>query len=340
VSVKIAANQLPGSLKKNLLPCYLVTGDEPLLVQEALDAVRAAARERGFTARELHVAAAGFDWQAVAATAGNLSLFAERRVIELRLPTGKPGREGSEAIVELAGRLGDDLLLIVVAPKLDRQSLSARWVEALDRHGAVVTVYPVERDALPAWVEARMRRLGLAPAADAVALIVERVEGNLLAADQEVEKLRLLLGEGPVTAADVERAVADSSRYDVFKLVEAALIGDAQRALRILAGLRAEGVEPPSVVGALARELRVLAKLAHARETGADPGAILRRERVWPSRERQLRAALRRHAGRGVLDLLKLARTVDAAVRGRLETDPWQLATELVYGVAAGRRAA
>ncbi|HLT92020.1 MAG TPA: DNA polymerase III subunit delta [Woeseiaceae bacterium] len=340
MSVKIAASQLTASLKKNLLPCYLVTGDEPLLAQEALDAVRAAARERGFTQREVHVAETGFDWRALGASAGNLSLFAERRLLELRLPTGKPGRDGSAAIVELVERLGDDLLLLVAAPRLDRQASAARWVEALGQRGAVVTVQPVELGALPAWIEARMRRAGLVPQADAVALVADRVEGNLLAADQEIEKLRLLLGEGPVTAADVERAVADSSRYDVFKLVDAALAGDAARALRILSGLRAEGVEPPPIAGALARELRVLAKLAHAAASRGDLGAVLRRERVWPSRERQLRAALARHSVRRLHDLVKLARAVDTAVRGRLDADPWQVATELVYGLAAGSRKA
>ncbi|HEX7062384.1 MAG TPA: DNA polymerase III subunit delta [Woeseiaceae bacterium] len=335
--MKIAAKALPASLKNTLLPCYLVTGDEPLLVQEAQDAVRAAARERGFGAREVHVAEGGFDWQALAAAAGSLSLFAERRLLELRLPTGKPGRDGSAAIVDLVARLDDDLLLLVAAPKLERGGQGARWVEAIAERGAIVTVYPVERAALPGWIAARMRRHGLAPDNDALALLAERVEGNLLAADQEIEKLRLLLGEGRVTAADVVRAVADSSRYDVFELTDAVLTGDAGRALRILAGLKAEGVEPPLVIWAMARELRLLAKLAHARECGGDERAVLRRERMWPAREQALRNCLRRHRAADLHRQLQLARSTDAAMRGRLGVDPWQLATDLVYGLAANR---
>ncbi|HZD53613.1 MAG TPA: DNA polymerase III subunit delta [Woeseiaceae bacterium] len=337
--MKITPGQLPAALNERLLSCYFVTGDEHLLVQEALDAVRATARHRGFTAREIHVAGPGFDWQALAASAGNLSLFAERRILELRLPTGKPGRDGSAAIIALLEKLGDDLVFVVSAPKLDRTALSAKWVEALDACGGVVQVWPVDARELPAWIGARMRRGGLLPDREAVAMIAERVEGNLLAAHQEVEKLGLLLGEGRVTGADVERAVADSSRYDVFKLTDAAVAGDAGRALRILGGLREEGVEPPLIVWALARELRVLAKLAHEVAAGIDLGVAMRKARVWQSRQGVLRASIRRHAPDDFYRLLKLARQIDAATRGRLDVDPWQLAMELVFDLATGRRA-
>ncbi|MCB1845531.1 MAG: DNA polymerase III subunit delta, partial [Halioglobus sp.] len=237
--MKIPANQLKPRLQKSLLPCYLVTGDEPLLVLEALDSIRASARERGFTTRDLFVATTGFDWNQLSAAGGNLSLFADKRIIELRLPTGKPGRDGSAAIADLTGNLDDDLLLVVSGPKLDKNSGSAKWVKALTAAGAHVEVWPVNRGELPAWINARMKAAGLLPDRDAVRLIADRVEGNLLAAQQEVEKLRLLLGEGQVTLDQVQRAVADSSRYDVYKLVDAAVSGDVQRAIRILGGVRA-----------------------------------------------------------------------------------------------------
>lgn len=335
--MNIAPNQLRTALKKTLLPCYFVTGDEHLLVQEAQDAIRAAARERGFGAREVHVAAQGFRWGELADAAGSLSLFADRRLLELKLPTGKPGREGSAAIVELLARMGDDLVFLVSAPKLDRQAMSAKWVKELGERGGIVQVWPIDFKDLPKWIDGRMRGAGLVPDAEAVRLIADRVEGNLLAADQEIEKLRLLLGEGPVSGTDVDEAVADSSRFDVFKLTDAALTGDAARALRILGGLREEGVEPPLVIWALARELRTLARLAEKVSAGVPLGAAMQKERVWRSREVVLRAAVARHTARDLYRLLKLARQVDAAMRGRLAADPWQLATELVYGLATGK---
>lgn len=335
--MNISPNQLETALKKKLLPCYFVTGDEHLLVQEAQDAIRAAARESGFGAREVHVAGPGFRWDELAAAASSLSLFADKRLLELRLPTGKPGRDGSTAIVDLIGKMGEDLVFVVIAPKLDRKAMTAKWVQELGARGAIVQVWPVDRRDLPKWVDGRMRRAGLVPDDEAVRLIADRVEGNLLAADQEIEKLRLLLGEGPVGGTDVDQAVADSSRYDVFKLTDAALAGDAARALRILGGLREEGTEPPLVIWALARELRTLARLAESVAGGTPLGAAMQKLRVWRNREGLMRACVARHTPADLYRLLQLARQVDAAMRGRLAADPWQLATELVYGLAAGK---
>jgi DNA polymerase III subunit delta len=335
--VNVSPNQLTTALKKNLLPCYFVTGDEHLLVQEALDAIRAAARERGFGAREVHVASPGFRWEELAAAAGSLSLFADKRLLELKLPTGKPGRDGSAAIVDLLGKMGDDLVFVVTAPRLDKKAMTAKWVQELGARGGIVQVWPVDVRELPKWIAGRMRRVGLVPDEDAVRLIADRVEGNLLAADQEIEKLRLLLGEGRVSGVDVDEAVADSSRYDVYKLTDAAVAGDAARALRILGGLREEGIEPPLVVWALARELRVLARLAASVASGAGLAAAMQKERVWRNRERIVRACVARHTPGDLYRLLQLARKVDAAMRGRLTADPWQVAAELVYGLASGR---
>ena len=290
--MKISANHLPAQLNKSLVPCYLVTGDEPLLVQEALDAIRGAAREQGFSARELFVQATGFDWGELANTGGNLSLFAERRIIELRLPTGKPGLRGGAAIAEFAANDEPDILFLVSAPKLDRSGEAARWVKAIDAAGGVVQVWPVSPRDLPGWIQARMKRVGLAPDRDAVRLIADRVEGNLLAADQEIEKLRLLHGAGAVTAADIEHAVVDSSRYDVYKLVDAAVGGDARRALRVLAGVRTEGVEPVIVIWALTREIRMLAGLADSIRHGADLSGAMRQARVWQNRQGLVRACM------------------------------------------------
>ncbi len=339
--MKIAANQLTSHLKKSLLPCYLVTGDEHLLVQEALDAIRARARELGFGSRELFVQTTGFDWGELGRAGGNLSLFAEKRIIELRLPTGKPGVKGSAAIAEFTADAGDDLMFIVSAPKLDRSSQNAKWVKALDAAGAVTQVWPVGLRELPAWINERMKQLGLQPDRDAVRLIADRVEGNLLAAQQEIEKLRLLHGEGPVTAKDADAAVADSSRFDVYKLVDAAVGGNAARAVRILGGVRTEGVEPVIVMWALTRELRMLAGLSDNLRAGMDLSSSMRKAGVWQNREALVRACIGRHQGTEFYAMLQLARRADAAAKGQLRVDPWQLAMQLVLDLAgAGVRAA
>jgi DNA polymerase-3 subunit delta len=334
--VKISANQLNSHLTNSLLPCYLVTGDEPLLVQEALDSIRAAARKQDFGSRELYIATTGFDWADLRSAAGNLSLFAEKRIIELRLPTGKPGVKGGATIIEMTEKAGDDLLFVVSTPKLDRSGAASKWVKALDAAGGQCQVWPPALRELPAWINARMKDAGLQPDGDAVRLIADRVEGNLLAAQQEIEKLRLLHGEGTITAADVESAVADSSRFDVYKLVDAAVAGDAARAVRILAGIRTEGVEPVIVMWALTRELRTLARLADSVQSGVDLSSGFRKAGVWQSRQGLVRACIGRHQAADFYRLIQLARDADAAAKGQLRADPWQLARQIVLDIAMG----
>ena len=339
--MKIRANQLSSHLKKNLASCYLVSGDEHLLVAEALDAIRSAARERGFTSRESYVATTGFDWAQLRNASANLSLFAEKRIIELRLPTGKPGTVGSKAILELVDQIDSELLLIVSAPKLDRGTASSKWAKSLEASGVSTEIWPIGVRELPAWIADRMKSSGLQPDRDAVALIADRIEGNLLAAGQEIEKLRLLLGEGPVTANDVSNAVANSSRYDVYKLADAALAGDAKRAIKILGGLQAEGVEPVIVVWALTRELRTLASLVDAIRQGEDLGSAMQKARVWSNRQALIRSCVGRHQSGTFHQLLKAAGKADQAAKGQLRFDPWQITTDIVLGLALpGRKAA
>lgn len=338
--MKISANQLEPHLSKSLLPCYLVTGDEPLLVQESLDRIRRAAREDGFGSRELYVATSGFEWSDLAGAGGNLSLFAEKRIIELRLPTGKPGVKGAAAIVDMISGVADDLLFLVSAPKLDRGAQNSKWAKALESAGALVQVWPVALRELPGWIQRRMRDAGLQPDRDAIELIADRVEGNLLAAQQEIEKLRLLHGEGAVSAADVDAAVADSSRFDVYKLVDAAVAGNAARAIRILSGVRTEGVEPVIVMWALTREIRILAGLADALRDGTELGVAMRKARVWQNRQGLVRACVGRHTARDFYRLLKQLRQADAAAKGQLRADPWQLASDIVLVLASGSRQA
>lgn len=338
--MKIQANQLSSHLQKSLASCYLVTGDEHLLVAEALDSIRAAARQRGFTSRDLHVATTGFDWVQLRDSSSNLSLFAEQRIVELRLPTGKPGRVGGQAIVDLVEQVGPDLLLIVSAAKLDRSGQSSKWAKTLESNGVCIPIWPVGVRELPGWIAERMHGAGLLPDRGAVALIADRVEGNLLAAGQEIEKLRLLLGEGKVSADDVSSAVANSSRFDVFKLADAALGGDAKRAIKILNGLRAEGVEPVIVVWSLTRELRTLASLADAIGSGMDLASGMQKAGVWRNRQALIRSCVGRHQPRDFHRLLKAAASADQAAKGQLRADPWALVTDIVLGLSLNRRRA
>jgi DNA polymerase-3 subunit delta len=302
--LKIRANQLSSHLKKSLAPCYLVTGDEHLLVSEALDAIRDAAKARGFGNRELHVATTGFDWVQLTASTGNMSLFAEQRII------------------------------VVTGPKLDRGSTNAKWAKTLDQKGVSLPVWPITPRELPGWIANRMRQAGLQPDRDAVAMIADRVEGNLLAAGQEIEKLRLLLGEGKVTAEDVNDAVANSSRYDVYGLADAAIAGDASRAVRILGGLKAEGVEPVIVMWALTRELRTLATLDDAVRQGTDLGSAMQSARVWNNRQGLMRSCIGRHQHGDFHRMLKASGRADAAAKGQRYGDPWQMAADIVIGMA------
>ena len=338
--MKIQANQLQSHLQKNLAPCYLVTGDEHLLVAEALDAIRRAAKRQGFTSRDLHIATTGFDWNSLRDSTSNLSLFAEQRIVELRLPTGKPGRVGSQAIVDLIEQTGSDLMLIVVAPKLDRNGQSAKWTKAIESAGVNLTIWPVGPRELPGWIAERMRQAGLQPDRDAVAIIADRVEGNLLAAGQEIEKLRLLHGEGAVSAEDVSTAVANSSRFDVFKLVDAALAGDAKRAVKVLAGLQAEGVEPVIIVWALTRELRTLANLADVMSGGIDLANGMQKVGVWRNRQALVRSCVARHQSGDFHRLLKATGRADQAAKGQVQADVWQVVTPIVLELAMGRRRA
>lgn len=332
--MKIQGNQLSSHLLKSLAPCYLITGDEHLLVAEALDSVREAARAKGFTSRELHVATSGFDWSSLTASTGNLSLFAEQRIVELRLPTGKPGKTGGQAIVDLVEQSGPDLLFIVTGPKLDKSSSASKWAKTIDKKGVSLPIWPIGVRELPNWIANRMRNTGLQPDREAVAIIADRVEGNLLAAQQEIEKLRLILGEGKVSAAAVNDAVANNSRFDVYKLADAALAGDARRSIKILGGLRAEGVEPVIVMWALTRELRTLATLDDVVRQGGDLGSAMQKSGVWRNRQGLVRHCIGRHQHGDFHKMLKASGRADAAAKGQRAGNPWQMATDVVVSLA------
>ena len=273
--MKLTSDSLATHLAQRLLPAYLISGDEPLLSGEAADAVRARARAAGFSERELHFIERASDWDEVRASAGNLSLFGSRRLVEIRLASARPGAAGNAALVALLEARDPDLLLLVMAPRLDREAQSADWVRAIETHGAWLAVWPVEAGRLVDWLRGRCHKLGLEASAESLELLAARTEGNLLAAHQELSKLAwLLAADGAVTADTVLASVADSARFDVFQLGEAVLLGETTRALRMLAGLRAEGTEATLALWALTRALR---DLWTAHSEGAAPPAWQRR---------------------------------------------------------------
>jgi DNA polymerase-3 subunit delta len=314
--------QLENHLTNQLSPCYLISGDEPLLVQECADAIRSAAREAGCTERQrIHIASKD-DWLELKHAAGALSLFADRKLIEIQLPSGKPGTEGSKAIQEYLGSEPEDVLLIV-SGRIDKQSQKSKWHLALDSAGVVVPIWPVSPGELSGET-------------DAVALLAERLEGNLLAAAQEIEKLRLLHGEQVITAAMIADTVSDNARYDAFRLVDVALSGDARGAVRTLRGLRSEAIQPPVLLWAVSREVRLLADLKRDVVGGASVNSALDRRGVWRNRQSLVRSAINRLSGRDLAQMQALSFQVDGASKGFLSGEPWSLLETLVVVMAQG----
>ena len=311
--MKLTPDSLATHLARTLLPAYLISGDEPLLAGEAADAVRTRAREAGFSEREVHFIERASDWDAVRAASANLSLFGTRRVLEVRLASAKPGAAGAATLMALLAADDRDTLFLILTPRLDREAQAAEWVRRLDSRGGWVQIWPVEAEKLPAWLAARCRKLGLEPDTEALELLAARTEGNLLAAQQELAKLALLAPAGRLTPEVVLASVADSARFDVFQLGEAVLAGDTARALRMLAGLRAEGTEATLVLWALTRALR---DLWSARSGGAAVPA-------WRRRGAALALAAKRAPALPFAALAARAARADRVLKGRLPGEPW-----------------
>lgn len=317
-----------------LAPVYLIAGEEHLLLLEAADALRARARELGYAEREILDAEAHFDWDALAQAGAAMSLFASRKLIDLRLPTGKPGKDGSAAIVEYCERPPPDNVLLITCTQWSKAQEGA-WVAAIERVGVFVPVWPLKAEELPDWIAQRMASRGLRPERAAIEALAERVEGNSLAAAQEIDKLALLQGSAPLDAATLEDLVADSARYDVFKLVEAAFAGGAERALRILDGLRAEGEQIPALMGWVLNQLQLIARLA----ANSNLNAAFRNERIWPAREALYRKALGRADRRHWDACLVQAARIDRLSKGRDQGDAWTEFERLLLAIAQPRAA-
>ena len=331
--MQLRAEGLAAHLGKGLARIYTVHGDEPLLAQEAADQIRAAAKAQGFGERQIFtVAGAYFDWAPVLAAAQAMSLFAERQFIEIRIPGGKPGKDGSEALQRYAEAAPDDVLTLVTLPRLDKTQLNSAWFTALDGNGVSVRVEPVERRLLPAWLAQRLKAQGQSvPEGEdgqkALAFFADRVEGNLLAAHQELQKLALLHPRGELALADIEAAVLDVARFDVFKLSEAVLAGHVPRLLRMLDGLEAEGEAAVLVHWNLAEDARALARVRAALDAGRPLPMAMREARVWGAKERLVERIAPRLDSTQAGALVQAAQVCDGLVKGLRHpdwpSDPW-----------------
>jgi DNA polymerase III subunit delta len=341
--MQLSAAQLSAHLDKGLKPLYTLHGDEPLLVQEAADAIRAAARTQGYSERTVHtVAGAHFDWSEVLAAGGSLSLFADKQIVEVRIPSGKPGKEGSTALQQLAQNAQgyDSILTLVLLPKLDRMARSAAWFTALESNGVAMQFDPVERSALPQWIAQRLARQGQRVVSGdegqrTLQFFADRIEGNLLAAHQEIQKLALLYPEGELGFEQVEGAVLNVARYDVFKLSEAVLAGQVARVQRMIDGLKAEGETGVLVHYTLAEDIRALKRVKDSMAGGRPLPVALREQRIWGLRERLFERVLPRLTTSALDNLLYSAHLVDGIVKGLKApgwpTDGWQALQRLAF---------
>lgn len=321
--MQLKGEQLAAHLERELKSVYVVYGDEPLLVIEAADAIRAAARRRGFDEREVLTAISGFNWVELHHAAGNMSLFGGRTLIDLRIPTGKPGREGSAAIQDYCAHPSPDALLLVTLPGLDWAEEKAVWLKALAEAGVAVKLIPPNLAELPAWIAGRLRRQQQSTDNDGLRFIAERVEGNLLAAHQEILKLGLLYHAGEISLKQVQEAVLNVARYDLDGLREALLAGDVARLTRTLDGLQQEGEAPPLVLWAMTEEVRALAQVKSGLEDRQQLDVLLKDARVWGPRQLLFKRALQRIDCAGAKSALTHAARIDRMIKGVGAGDVW-----------------
>lgn len=321
--MKLTSEELPQHLARGLKPLYVIHGDAHLLAFETGDAIRAAALAAGYGEREVFTVAQGFKWGELKNSAQSLSLFASRKLMELRIPTGKPGTEGSQALQDYCEQLNADTLTIVTLPRLDKTGYSSKWFAALEKSGVVISADEIPLATLPRWISERLTRQGQSAEADTLRFLAERVEGNLLAAWQEIQKLALLYPAGPLSFEQVKDAVMDVARYDIFKLSEAMLGGDAARFARILDGLRAEGEAAVLILWTMTEDIRALAKVSRALQQGDRMDVALREARIWGTRQKQVERVVSRFKPAMAERALRQAAYLDKVIKGLRPGDMW-----------------
>ncbi len=323
--MRLKPAQLTNHLQRQgFAPLYLLTGDEPLQMMECADILRTFARHQGFTERIVLTVETGFDWSLLDKEANTLSLFAQRRLLEIRLGNKSPGNEGTKALIAYANKLPTDTVLLITADKLDASKQKTKWFTTLDKQGIVIQVWPIDVSQLPGWIAQRLNQYGFQASPEAINLIAERSEGHLLACAQEIHKLHLLYGTGRLETAQVLEAVADSARFEVFNWVDTVLAGDKQRSVRQLQGLRAEGVEPVLVAWALNKEIRNLSQITYALKTGQRQEQLFKTYRIWQSRKNAVSSAIKRHPqpSRWQQFLQEMVQ-IDRMIKGVEKGNPW-----------------
>lgn len=329
-------DNLPQLLQKNLAALYVVHGDEMLLALEAADSIRHAARKAGFSEREVLTVEPGFSWSQLNMAGASLSLFAEKKLLELRIPSGKPGVEGAQALQAYCANLSPDTLTLITLPKLDKTAQNAKWFQALENAGVTLAAYPVERQQLPQWISGRLAQQGQQADRETLQFLTDKVEGNLLAAHQEIQKLGLLFPQGTLCFDDVQQAVLDVSRYDVFKLGNAVLSGDPVRVARVMDGLKAEGEAAVLVLWALAEEIRYLLKMAEGLQRNVPGAQLIRDLRIWGDRQKLLEPAARRQSVPRLRAALQECARLDRMSKGLEPGDVFEDLLKLALSLCRG----
>ena len=337
--MKLSGEDLPRHLASGLKPLYVIHGGAQLLAIEAADAIRAAARTAGYGEREILTAEPGFKWADLRNSAQSLSLFSARKLLDLRIPSGKPGVEGAQALQDYCQQLNADTVTVVTLPRLDKTAQGSKWFTALEAHGVVIASEEIALNELPAWIANRLKRQNQSADADTLAFLAERVEGNLLAAYQEIQKLALLFPSGPLAFEQVKNSVMDVARYDVFKLSEAMLAGDSARFARILDGLRAEGTATVLILWALAEDIRTLGKVLRGIQRSGNLASALRDARVWGVRQKLVERAALRFSPAIAERALRQAAHVDKVVKGLRPGDVWDELLQLGIRCARAKAA-
>lgn len=332
--MQVKAEQLISQHKKSPLPVIWISGDESLLVQESCDEVRKYAKANGYLEREVLDVTPSFDWNLLLSSANSLSLFAERKLIDLRLNSSKLDNEAKKALHAYCENPGEDNLLLITSGKIEKASTKAKWFQNIEKQACFVQIWPINAQQLPQWIQRRLKQRGFTADPEAISLLCNRVEGNLLAADQEIEKLSMLTDETHLDPGVINAAVADSSRFSVFNLIDSTLLGHSPKALNILNHLKAEGTEPLQLVNLFCREIRVLINMREKIEEGQYPGAVMKEARIWSNRTQIIGTALENHTVKSLQRILNDAKTIDQSVKGFAHNNPWDEIIQLILNLA------
>ena len=334
--MKIYPEKLQTNLANLILPLYIISGDDPLLVQESSDLIRNHLKKAGFDERELLHVDRGFDWPRLKFTNESMSLFSNKKIIELRMSSVKPGKQGASALVDACQNLSPENCVLLIMPKIDSATQKTKWFKTLENIGGVVQIWPVEKRALPIWIENRFRYAGLEASKEAILELADRIEGNLLAAVQEIERMKLCSTDGKIERKEVLASVADATRFDVFQLIDAALEGNIDRVVKIFEGLRLADAEPLFLNSMLAREIRSLSSISFEIDQGHSPETAMRSKRIWSKRKSSISLCLKRHSTRDFEEMQSRLSHIDLMLKGLESTGrPWDELTNMVAELAS-----